>query len=145
MASAEAGSAGCSEEEAEERGWWRGMMRMKRFSSTRRREYGDNLEPTSTSWVEPDSLDLMAAMFGQGLIGQGMPMKIALFATLATAGQNLAAFSINPLMLVVAVHRSCRSIEYWSLIYYGTHAVMAQQHNESPMFSRDYTTRNTTS
>ncbi|KAK8936297.1 hypothetical protein KSP39_PZI014173 [Platanthera zijinensis] len=73
-----------------------------------------------------------AAMFGQGLIGQGMPMK---------TGQNPAAFNINPAMLAVAGHCSCRSIECWSFIYYGPQAAMAQQHSKSPMFSRDYTTR----
>ncbi|KAK8942181.1 Mitogen-activated protein kinase 10 [Platanthera guangdongensis] len=82
----------------------------------------DNLEPISTSCVEPDSFDLLftasdmglakhAAMFGQGLIGQGMPMKTALLAMLAAAGQNPATFIINPAMLAAAGHYSCKSIE----------------------------------
>ncbi|PKA60481.1 Heterogeneous nuclear ribonucleoprotein 1 [Apostasia shenzhenica] len=53
------------------------------------------------SHVTPSDIGLaqQAAMFGQGLLGQGMPVNAAFLAMLAAAGQNPAAFGITPAML----------------------------------------------
>lgn len=55
--------------------------------------YGGQINPSDMGLAQ------QAALLGQGLVGQGMPMNAALLAMLAAAGQNPAAFGINPAML----------------------------------------------
>ncbi|KAG0503788.1 hypothetical protein HPP92_003860 [Vanilla planifolia] len=55
--------------------------------------YGGQVTPSDMGLAQ------QAAILGQGILGQGMPMNAAVLAMLAAAGQNPSAFGINPAML----------------------------------------------